>query len=203
MPFLLFFEECMESLFVRIEAAFPGRGNAAALLGFKMKFEEAKTDFEKRKVVKAVTEYFNVAFWLKDTNHVFLYVNEGCCALILFCPMDEVLFKKEGEFEEDLLSKFCVLGDIKVMKLNHSIRFIEHAVYQGERHVWLDICKCPTYSPSGRVTGTMGSGVDLSLIVPDEIKEGFRTTESIEIPMREVLTPNKITDITVNFGGKD
>lgn len=193
MPFLLFFDIYMCRLLLSLETAFSCNGDLKVLRGFKARHARAKTDLDKRKVIKALTEHFNVALWIKDVNHVFLYVNEGCCLLILSSPMDNgVLFKMDDDFDRDSLSEFCMLGDIKVMKEDRPLRFIEHAVYPGQQHVWLDICKWPTHSPSGRVIGTIGFGVDLSLNVSDGTKERFRSPQSFEIDMDEVLISDRI-----------
>lgn len=202
MPFTLFFESCLKCLIPRIEAAFPEKGNSAILHGYEANFKKAVRDTERRKILKALIDYFNIALWMKDINNIFFYLNEGCCSLILFHATDEALFKRDTDFDKDQLAHLCILGDKKVIKRNESIRFIEHARYDNGKNVWVDVCKCPTHAPGGRITGTLGCAVDLSLIVAEETKNRFVEAQSIEIPMDEILTISGITKILEEYNKK-
>lgn len=200
---ILFFEKCLSHIIPRIKAAHNNKkDNFATLRGFVEKLEKCKSDVQKSKILNMIAEYFNVALWIKDTNNIFIYVNEACCKLILFHPIDDALFKKDGEFEQNALSVLCTKSDAKVIEKNTPLRFIEHAIYNGGKSVWIDVCKSPTHSPNNRIIGTIGSGVDISKIVPQDVKDKYREAQSVEISFDVMLTKETIIKILEVYKNK-
>lgn len=199
MPYLLFFDKCLEHLIPRIGAAFPDSDSTVILRGFKEEYNNSKSEIKRYEILDKTMKYFNVAMWIKDLDNLFLYVNEALCSLILSHPIEDSLFKVDSDFEQDEMAQICIGSDMKVLKENKMMRFLEIATYNKNKPVWLDICKVPTRGPSGRISGTMGTAVDIKNIVPDEIKKKYMEAISIEIAFGVVLTGEKITSILESY----
>lgn len=133
-------------------------------------------------ILEKAINTFGIPMWIKDLTGCFLHVNEACCEIILKCTADEALNFKNGDFKKDALSQVCMQSDSKVLTKKKTFRFIEHAVYEGNKHVWLDVTKSPVYNNQGNVVGTIGSAVVITDSVPSAIKELHTNSSSIEIP---------------------
>ncbi len=202
MPYLLFFDKCLEHLIPRIKAAFPDGANAAILHEFKKRYESSKSEINKYEILDEMIKHFNVATWIKDLDNLFLYVNEALCGLILFHPVEDSLFKTDLDFKKNAMARICTASDKKVVKENRMMRFLEIATYNENKPVWLDICKAPMKGPSNRISGTMGTAVDLKNIVTDETKKKYIKAVSIELPFNVVLTGEKIASIIESYEGE-
>lgn len=194
MPFILFFEDQIDRVVSRISAAFPTGFYRSLLREYKKTYDCAINDSVRYETIKKTTEYFKVPLWMKDTNGVFIYVNCICCDTILRTK-DNVIFQKNIDFADCALSKNCEEGDKKVIDCGYDRRFIEHAMYGKNQHLWVDVYKAPLKSPSGRICGTLGTGVDLGLLASQKTKEKYTKTGSIEISLDVVLTKEKIIKI--------
>ena len=101
---------------------------------------------------------------------------------------DGALFLKDNDFIDNAMAPLCLHSDKEVLKRKKMLRFIEKAIYHNGESRWLDTCKCPTFSPSGRVSGTMGTGVLINRIVSRNLMTKHEGAFSIEIPLETVLT---------------
>ena len=121
-----------------------------------------------------------MAIWAKDADNRFVYVNQACCDTILHCTKAEALRAKDTDFEEAVLADVCTNSDEITKARRETVRFIEHAVNAEE--LWLDTVKSP-WLKDGKVIGTVGTGKNITDIVPEEIRNRIREPLFIEIPM--------------------
>ena len=201
MPFILFFEDQIDNTVARISAAFPTKDDRSVLRQYKKTFDCTLSDSIKYEMIKKATEYFKVALWMKSTDSVFMYVNTICCDTVLRTKHN-VVFQKNIDFVDNVFSEICEEGDKKVISCGHDMRFIEHAICDEEQHIWMDVYKSPLRSPSGRICGTLGTGIDLSSLISLKIKEKYTRTESIEIPLGVILTKEKIKEVLEKYAAK-
>lgn len=189
---ILFFEEYLAIILKNLRAVYTGTDSLAILHGFEHKIRHHKSDTQKALALTSFAEYFGVSLWIKDINSIFIYVNEICCNLILLQPIDDVLFQKDNDFKQNALSVCCLESDKKVVTQNERLRFLEFAAYQNGDELWLDICKMPRHSPSGRVLGVLGFAVNIAKIVPQNVKDNYQKAKSVEIPLEAVLSPDNL-----------
>lgn len=147
---------------------------------------EQKWSSESGKIEKAI-DSFGVATWIKDLKGQFLYVNKICCETILECTAEKALGLTNGDLKKDALSKVCMKSDEYVLKSGITKRFIEMAKYDNGQRIIIDTVKSPVFSDDGDLIGTIGNAVNITELLPDEIKK--RGSSSIEIPMDTTLEP--------------
>lgn len=144
--------------------------------------------------IKAAIDTFGVALWIKDENYRFIFVNQACCYHILKCREEEALALTDTDFEKDALARECLKSDKKVMESQKTMRFIEHAVYEDGKEIFLDIVKSPRIK-YGDVIGTIGSGVVITDSIPKGIRNQHRKSNSIEIPVDLSIGTRKLVEI--------
>lgn len=138
------------------------------------------------KIEKAM-DGFGVAMWMKDLKGQFLFVNKICCETILKCTAEKALGLTNGDLKKDALAAVCMESDRQIMEDGTTRRFIETAKYNDGRRVIIDTIKSPVFSDNGELIGTMGNAVDITELLPDEIKD--RGSSSIEIPIDTTMEP--------------
>lgn len=193
MPFLLFFEPHIDHLVERAKIVFNSAADIKELESFKKEFAETIRETDKYVLLERITNKFDLALWIKDKNSIFTFANKPCMNLIL--RSSEPTFKNNGNFANDVLAILCIKGDKAVMKKGTDMRFIEFAVYGDGVSMWIDIYKSPMRNPSGEIHGTLGSGINITKVVPDSIKEKYKAAQSIEIETTAILTADKIEQI--------
>lgn len=144
--------------------------------------------------IRAAIDTFGVALWIKDENHKFVFVNRACCHYILKCEEEEALNFTDTDFEKDALARECLKSDKKVMESQKTMRFIEHAVYEDGKEIFLDIVKSPRIK-HGEVIGTIGSGVVITNSIPEGIRNQHRKSNSIEVPVDLSIGTRKLVEI--------
>ena len=144
-----------------------------------------------QRLLQSAIEGFGVALWLKDLNNHFIYANQTCCNTILGCSLDEAISAKDSDFEENSLAGACMKSDTLVLDTEKTRRFVEHGIHAGE-HIFLDTIKSPLYF-DGVLAGTMGSGRDITNIIPDNIKEIHKKACFTEVPINVILCEDMIT----------
>ena len=202
MPYILFFEDVVDPTIARISAAYPDEFNKEILRRYKKKYDCSVDDRVRYDMIRKATNYFRVLLWIKDTQGAFIYNNRAYREIVLssnFSP----LFRTFGNFEENDLSYFCSISDLEVINRDADIRWIKHALFLKKPPVWMDIHKTPLHYPSGLICGTMGTGVNISNIMPSEWKDRFSQSCSLEIPVDTILTKKKITKILSSRSKRD
>lgn len=144
--------------------------------------------------IKSAIDTFGVALWVKDKEHKFVFVNEACCRHILRCSEEEALNFTDTDFKNDALAVECIKSDKKVMESRKTKRFIEHAVYENNEEIFLDIVKSPRIE-SGEVIGTIGSGIVITDSIPKAIRDQHRKSNSIEIPVDASMGTMKLIEL--------
>lgn len=196
MPYVNFFEKCLSHLIPRIEAVFPKQKAKNVLHEYKHKFDDAISEIQQSKIMDEAMNRFKVCMWIKDIGSNFIYHNQSCRDIILSTIMpDSVLFLKDNDFIDNALAPACSHSDKEVIRRKEMLRFIEKAVYYNGESRWLDICKVPTFSPSGRINGTMGTGILINRLVSRDLMLNHRKDFYLEIPFDTVLTTEKIDEI--------
>jgi PAS domain-containing protein len=145
--------------------------------------------------IERALDGLKVALWLKNINGCFLFVNKTCCETILKCSQIEALNLKNGDLEKDALAQVCIKSDLKVLKSGQTQRWIEHAIYEDGRHVFIDTIKSPVYDDNAKVIGIVGSAVNITDSVPDVIKTQHVNAGSIEIPLNLTMDGQQFADI--------
>lgn len=144
-----------------------------------------------RSIEKAI-DGFEVALWTKDTDGRFLYVNKACCEKILKCSQAEALNLKNGDLKKDALAQVCMRSDMEVLKNRKTQRWIEHAIYEDGRNVFIDTVKSPVYNGT-EIVGLVGNAVDITGNVPELIRRD--KSDSVEIPLEIVLSQDNLFNI--------
>ena len=134
------------------------------------------------KLIKSAIDDFNVAIWIKDLQSHFIFANRACCQTILKCTLREVYEMTDADFKKDALACVCLKSDKKVMDSQTTKRFIECAQYDYE-HTFLLVTKSPTFD-NDKVSGTIGSAVNISDYIPNMIRQQYDKAASIEIPLK-------------------
>ena len=166
------------------------------LVSLEHQLTKKEGEFRKHQsTLRLALDSFGVAIWTKDVHSRFTFVNQICCKLILKCTPEEALSWSNGDFKGDALAMVCMQSDEKVVRNSKTMRFIEHAIYNHDGHVFLDVVKSPIYGNSGVVIGTMGSAVEITANIPDTIKEHHVCSSSIEIPLESILCKKKLVEL--------
>lgn len=201
MSYVSFFEKCLSHLIPRIEAVYSNPKNIELLCTYKIKFDNAISEIQQSKIMDDAMILFKVSMWIKDIDSNFIYHNRPCRDIILATVLpDGVLFLKDNDFINNALAPLCLHSDKEVLEKKVMLRFIEKAVYHNGESRWLDICKVPTFSPSGRISGTMGTGILINRIVSKELMTKHEGGISIEIPFETVLTTEALDNIVREAG---
>lgn len=193
MPFLSFFESHVGHLVERVKIIYNNKSDIDRLDLFKKEFIKVIRETEKQILMEQISNQFDLALWMKDKDSVFIFANKPCMNLIL--RSSNPTFKSNGSFDKNALAILCIKSDQATIEKGKDMRFIEFAVYEGGENMWMDIYKSPLRNPSGEIYGTLGSGINITKIVPDDIKEKYRMAQSIEIGTSVILTANKISEI--------
>ncbi len=167
------------------------RFNIKKLAEIEKKLVEQEVD--SNSIEKAI-DGFEVALWVKDINGCFLYVNKACCEKILKCSKTEALSLKNGDLKKDALAQVCMKSDTEVLKSRKTQRWIEHAVYEDGRNVFIDTVKSPVYDDTKtKIIGIVGNAVDITDNVPGSVKKA--QSNSVEIPLEAVLSSDNLFNI--------
>lgn len=137
-------------------------------------------------LAKLVMDNLDVATWLKDLDGRFLYANKACCKKILKCSLEEALNLTNGDLKKDALAQVCMQSDRAVIKSQVTMRFVEHAIYNGDVHIWIDTVKSPVFS-SKKLIGITGNAVNITNDIPLIIREKHTKASSIEVPISLAL----------------
>lgn len=196
MPYVSFFKDCLSHLIPRIAAVYPDPSAVEILKEYKCKFDNALSEVQQSKIMDEAMSRFNVCMWIKDVDSNFIYHNQPCREVILATVMSSsVLFLRDNDFVDNALAPLCLYSDGEVIKEGKMLRFIEKAIYHNGESRWLDVCKVPTISPSGRISGTMGTGILINRLVSKDLILNHKVAISIKIPLDTVLTTEEITNI--------
>lgn len=147
-----------------------------------------------RFLMRTALDCYGVAIWVKDENCRFLYVNSNCCKVILGCTEEEALGMTDDDFKQDALATICIESDKQTMFSKKTQRRIEHARYPNGKDVFLDVVKSPRIEED-RVVGTIGSAVDITRNIPEEIREKYKVADSIEIPLNAFIGVSELVDL--------
>lgn len=196
MPYVSFFKSCLTHLIPRVVAVYPDPNAIEILMEYKCKFDNALSEIQQSKIMDEAMSRFKVCMWMKDIDSNFIYHNQSCREIILSTVMpNSVLFLRDNDFVDNALASLCLYSDGVVIKEGKMARFIEKAIYYNGESRWLDICKAPTKTPSGRINGTMGTGILINRIVSKELMTNHKGGISIRIPMNTVLTTEEVSSI--------
>lgn len=167
------------------------QSNIEHLLSIERELSEASVnedDIMQSSLVEIAVNNFAVAMWLKDLNGRFLYVNKVCCDTILGCSVEEALNLTDSDLRKDALAVVCMKTDIEVIKHKTTKRWIEFALYEDGRKVFIDTIKSPIFNENGDIIGTIGNAVNITDKIPEIIKCQDRKSNSIEIPLNTTLS---------------
>lgn len=143
---------------------------------------EAKDEIMRshEKLLAIAIDDMEVALWGKGLDGRFVFLNEICAEKILHVTVSDAMALTDIDFANDALAVVCMQSDAKVLESKRTRRFIEHAIYPDGHSMWIDTTKSP-WIIDGCVQGTVGFGKDMCDIVPDEIKEKYKKSASVEI----------------------
>ena len=154
--------------------------------------QEISYKLHSQRLIQSAVEGFGVALWIKDLNNHFTYANRVCCSKILKCKLEEAITAKDSDFDENSLASACMKSDTLVLDAERTKRFIEHGIH-ADKHIFLDTIKSPLYF-DGTLTGTMGSGRDITAIVPNNVKEMHKKSCFTEVPIDIILCEDAIIE---------
>ena len=173
MSFITFFQNPIKlrNIVSRVKAVYAGNTEILQTLdNMLLEIYKQGRDTEKLKLINNMANQFDVSLWVKNIDGSLMFLNLEC---------------------DDL---FLNSTDGRVISEERSIRFIEHVKYK-EKYIWLDVFKEPLIMPDGRINGIIGSAVDISDIIPEEIRKNSTLPQSIEIDIEAVLSASVIIDI--------
>ena len=124
------------------------------------------------------------AIWAKDANNLFVFANKVCCEKMLHCSEGEAISQTDSDFGGGMAIA-CTESDKHVRDSGIPMRFIEH---NGR---WWDTLKTPLVS-KGNIIGTVGTAKDISGAVPQNIKNEFKDTKVVIIPVETILCKDEI-----------
>lgn len=157
--------------------------------------ERDMNESDQSQLVEMAVDNFEVAMWLKDLNGRFVFANKACCDNILKCSLEKVLNMKDDDFKRNALAQICMRTDLEVIKHKTTKRWIEFALYEDGRKVFVDTIKSPVFNDVGEITGVVGNAVDITESIPDVIKNQNRESNSIEIPVDTTLNRQTFADL--------
>ena len=149
------------------------------LIELTKQLDEIESNVRNEGLLDLVTNSLDLSIWAKDLNGRFLYLNDTCAKVILRTTVDKALHLIDEDFERDTLAPVCMASNQKVLERLAPCRFIEHARY-ADRDLWLDAIKSPLFL-TGKLIGVVGSGRDITELIPIEIKDRFSKAGALEI----------------------
>lgn len=165
-------------------------GSLERLKGLTNQLEQMDMEIHARESrLLGALDNIELAIWAKDADNRFVYVNQACCDTILHCTKAEALRAKDTDFEEAVLADVCTNSDEITKARRETVRFIEHAVNAEE--LWIDTMKSPWFK-DGKVIGTVGTGKNVTDIVPEAIRNRIREPLLVEIPMDSHLDAGRL-----------
>lgn len=143
--------------------------------------------------LQQIFDSIDIPVWAKGVDNRFVYANKACCDTILHCSVDEFMESTDTDFKEDALANVCIRSDEITKTRREPCRFIEHSVYP-DRDLWLDTVKSPWFK-DGEVVGTVGTGRNITDIVPEVIRNRFAEPLLVVIPVDSYLTSERVEKI--------
>lgn len=143
---------------------------------------------ERDKLLRDVSDNIEIAVWAKDIDNRFVYANKVCCDLILHCSEADAISFTDTDFAENKLAWACKESDNRVQEMRSPMRFIEH------NGLWWDVLKSPWFR-NDILFGTVGTGRNITGIVPSEIKEKFSEPGTVVIPVDTELCREQIVEL--------
>jgi PAS domain-containing protein len=137
------------------------------------------------------TNNLNIAIWGKDIKNHFVFMNSTCAEKILRTTIEAALNPPDDDSRHDELAQVCMTSDKVVQETMETHRFFKHATYKDGRCLWLDTTKSP-WIVDGKLIGTVGSGVDITKFVPEDIKKKYKEPGWIEIPVDSIYAKRDI-----------
>lgn len=189
MSFLSIFKSQVPNIIKRLENVKHDLAVTQRSIEQLMLFEETLSEENGglvEELIKSAVENFSVAMWLKDIKGRFLYANKACCEKILKCTLKEALALTNGDLKEDALAQVCMQSDKIVIENQVTGRWIEHAIFSGNIHIWIDTVKSPVFL-GRKLVGTTGNAVDITDDIPPFIKETHKKASSIPVPMNATI----------------
>lgn len=156
--------------------------------------QNMKDDKSVESIINTIRDSFGVALWIKDINHRFIFANKICCETILKCREDEVSQLTLADFAHDALAMECIKSDKIVMESLEMKRFIEYAVCENGRSVFMDVIKSPRIE-DGELLGTIGSGVIITESIPKEIRNRHQDANSIEVSIDTAMGTRELFEL--------
>lgn len=149
------------------------------LIELTKQLDEVESSVHSEGFLESITNTLDISIWAKNLNNHFVYVNDTCAKVILRTTVDKALHLTDEDFELDDLATICIASDQKVLESLTTCRFIEHARY-ADRDLWLDVVKSPLFI-AGKLIGTVGSGRDITELIPIEIKDRFSKAGALQL----------------------
>ena len=153
------------------------------------------TDLRSHEMLLGIaTDYLNSPIWGKDTDSNFVFMNDACATKILKKPVVDALRPLPDDYELNPLEVVCMHSDMLVQDTMKTHRFFEHATFDDGSDLWLDTTKSP-WLIDGKLVGTVGVGKDITVYVPDDVRESCRESGYIEIDVDLMYNANDIREI--------
>ena len=134
------------------------------------------------KLLEIAVDDLESPMWGKDIESRFVFMNPACLNKILRTSIENVLNLTDEYFEDDALAQVCMKSDVFVQDTMQTYRQIEHARYADGTDLWLDTTKSP-WIVNNELIGTVGMGRDITLFVPEDIREKYKEPGWFEIPV--------------------
>ena len=133
-------------------------------------------------LLKLLTNNLPDMLWIKDLEGKYIYVNKAICDGLLMAKdinepigKDDIFFAlREREAHKDksdwhTFGELCFNSDQIVIKNNKPMKFEEYGNVKGKL-LYLEVNKAPCYDKNGNMTGTVGSGRDITELKLTQIK---------------------------------
>ncbi len=122
------------------------------------------------KLVRRVADNAPDMIWAKDMDNRYLFANRALCNKLLMCKSPEAVVGKNDTYFAELerangqrhtFGEVCEDSDEIVKKNKKACRFVEDGHVRGQ-YLVLDVHKAPLFDDSGKLTGTVGCGRDIT-----------------------------------------
>lgn len=145
-------------------------------------------------VMKMVSDHLTMAMWCKDNDGKIVFANKPCCDMILNCNEEDAVSRKDTYFVDKAIA--CVFNEVDEMvnDRNQLIRLIEHARREDGSDIWIASVRSPWIS-YGELIGITSIAVDITGMVPIEVRDEFAESGYIEFGFDVDLSPTTLMEI--------
>ena len=174
-----------------------------------MAFELEDLKEHNSELLKLLTQHLPDMLWVKDLDGNYIYVNQAICdGLLMAKDTEEPIGKgdvffalRERELYKDIpnwhtFGELCFNSDIDVIKNNKAMKFEEYGNVKGKL-MYLEVYKAPFYDKDGNITGTVGTGCDITSLkkIQSDLQKSLKILDEQREKLEYQANHDALTDL--------